>query len=617
MIRELSPELAKIAREELNEKPTQIEEDLRSLKEWIHKQPHLIARTDDQWLVGMLRGCKFSLERVKKKLDLYYTLKTTAPDITMRIRPTDPKFLDVLRLGVCIFLPKPKSQLYPRVLLIRAGAYDPEKNNAADIMCILYYLVQIVLMEDDVATVIGTRVLVDYQGVTMNHFTQGTPILKKMVAVSQDSMPLRLKGSHHMNMPAGIETILNLISTFLNEKTKERIRVHKSHQDLFEFLPKEIIPAEYGGDGGTITQISEYWVSKMIEYKSWMQQEEQLGTDESKRPGPLSGKNEFSTEGSFRKLDIFHKMTVRPLSAALLKKAQKEINENPKRVNSDIKALREWLDKQPHMHKIKPSDQWLLAFLRGSKFSLERSKEKLDMYYTLKGLVPEFFANRDPLDTGLQEMLRLGAFLPLKNCEGEDSCRTCIVKIGVLNSTQYNLSDMLKVAFMITEILMLEDDNFAVSGEQVIVDMKDVGVSILSQWTPALAKKVISCFEKALPVRMRSTHMLNTPTGFEAAYTIFKTFLGEKLKKRIQVHNQDYEAMHKSIPKSVLPVEYGGDDGSLQELIDYWKVKVESYRDWFIKEEKAITDEPKRPGKPKTSSELFGLEGSFRKLEVD
>lgn len=50
---------------------------------------------------------------------------------------------------------------------------------------------------------------------------------------------------------------------------------------------------------------------------------------------------------------------------------------------------------------------------------------------------------------------------------------------------------------------------------------------------------------------------------------------------------------------------------------DHWKVKVESYRDWFLKEEKAFTDESKRPGKPKTSSELFGVEGSFRQLEVD
>lgn len=54
------------------------------------------------------------------------------------------------------------------------------------------------------------------------------------------------------------------------------------------------------------------------------------------------------------------------------------------------------------------ADQWLVAFLRGCKFSLERTKQKLDMYYTMKSLVPEFLSNRDPMDPKIQEMLKLG-----------------------------------------------------------------------------------------------------------------------------------------------------------------------------------------------------------------
>ena len=45
MIRELTPELAKIAKKELNENPKQVPSDLQHLKEWISKQPHLKART--------------------------------------------------------------------------------------------------------------------------------------------------------------------------------------------------------------------------------------------------------------------------------------------------------------------------------------------------------------------------------------------------------------------------------------------------------------------------------------------------------------------------------------------------------------------------------------------
>lgn len=53
-------------------------------------------------------------------------------------------------------------------------------------------------------------------------------------------------------------------------------------------------------------------------------------------------------------------------------------------------------------------DQLLLTFLRGCKFSLERTKEKLDMHYTLKTMIPEMFSNRDPFDPEIQKVLSLG-----------------------------------------------------------------------------------------------------------------------------------------------------------------------------------------------------------------
>lgn len=50
-------------------------------------------------------------------------------------------------------------------------------------------------------------------------------------------------------------------------------------------------------------------------------------------------------------------------------------------------------------------DQWILAFLRGCKFSLERTKEKIDAYYTIKSALPEFFKNRDPMAPVAQDIL--------------------------------------------------------------------------------------------------------------------------------------------------------------------------------------------------------------------
>lgn len=95
----------------------------------------------------------------------------------------------------------------------------------------------------------------------------------------------------------------------------------------------------------------------------------------------------------------------RTLSNELQKVACEELKENPKRIPEDIALLRQWILKQSHL-KSRIDDQFLLSFLRGSKYSLQKAKDKLDSYWTLKTMIPEFFGSRDPVE--LQEIMDLG-----------------------------------------------------------------------------------------------------------------------------------------------------------------------------------------------------------------
>lgn len=98
-VRTLSPALAALARDELNETPERLVGDLRALKEWIKQSPHLRVRTDDQFLVTFLRGCKFSLEKAKQKFDLYYTVRSFMPEVMMNRDPLDERLQMIIRLG--------------------------------------------------------------------------------------------------------------------------------------------------------------------------------------------------------------------------------------------------------------------------------------------------------------------------------------------------------------------------------------------------------------------------------------------------------------------------------------------------------------------------------------
>ena len=79
----------------------------------------------------------------------------------------------------------------------------------------------------------------------------------------------------------------------------------------------------------------------------------------------------------------------------------------------------------------------------------------------------------------------------------------------------------------------------------------------------------------------------------------------------------DLTKFHDDVGLEILPAEYGGSNGTIEELTKYWKKKVEDNRNNLMKISKFKTDESKRPGKPKSQSDFFGIEGSFRKLDID
>ncbi|XP_017774660.1 PREDICTED: alpha-tocopherol transfer protein-like [Nicrophorus vespilloides] len=310
-------------------------------------------------------------------------------------------------------------------------------------------------------------------------------------------------------------------------------------------------------------------------------------------------------------------MSIRSVSQELQAKAIKELNEDVSRIPEDLAYIKNWLKQTKHINA-RTDDQWLLSFLRGCKFSLERTKEKLEMYYTMKTICPEFYNNRDPFSPEIQKILKSGCYLPLPQTQSPDSPRIVLLRNGSFDPNEINIADLMKSNMLIQDIMINEDDNFIIAGGIMIQDMKGSTMAHMTAMTPSIVKKSMTVFQEACPTRPKAGHFINIPSFFDAMFNMMKPFLNEKMKKRMVVHSTDnLEELYKTVPKEILPKEYGGDGPTLQELTDYWKTKVESYKNWFKEDAKYKSDESKRPGKPKTSADYFGMEGSFRKLNID
>lgn len=133
-IRALSPSLQAKAVHELNEIPENFEREIEELRQWIRHMPHLRSRLDDQFLLTFLRSSKHNVERAVRKIEMYYTCRTSLPELMMNRDPLDPKILEIIRLGIGLPLPLTERPDSPRVILVRAGAYDATRYRMIDIM---------------------------------------------------------------------------------------------------------------------------------------------------------------------------------------------------------------------------------------------------------------------------------------------------------------------------------------------------------------------------------------------------------------------------------------------------------------------------------------------------
>lgn len=170
---------------------------------------------------------------------------------------------------------------------------------------------------------------------------------------------------------------------------------------------------------------------------------------------------------------------------------------------------------------------------------------------------------------------------------------------------------------MIQDILMREDDNYMIAGQIGILDCAGVTMAHFKQFHPTFIKKITLMSQEASPTRQKGFHFINTPFGFDSVFNVFKSFINDKNKTKLYVHGSNLKSLYKVIPQKLMPAEYGGSAGSLESIVNSWEKRIVSYRDYYKEEEKFGVDESKRVvDKPKNKL-LNGVNGSFRKLEID
>ncbi|XP_050429722.1 alpha-tocopherol transfer protein-like [Adelges cooleyi] len=293
---------------ELGTSETKLDLDVKILKEWMRKQPHLPNPDDDEKIIDEKRlktclfMCKNSLEKTKVMLDQHYTVKLSAPEYFSEWDPTLPEIVQTMKLFCYVPLPNPTHEGH-RVSIYCKRTEDAQHFVIDDYMKLCFMVFDLRVAKLD--TYKKEISIVDCNNFSMNFVAALFPSIKKGLEMLFATYPLRIHGIHIINANSFVNPFINLALSLIKKKVASRVINHKSIDDLKNYIEPSVLPLDYGGTyPKTSDEIMDDWYDELKNHREWLMTQSSIIADNSKRPKNSNNHLDNAMEGSFRKLDV-------------------------------------------------------------------------------------------------------------------------------------------------------------------------------------------------------------------------------------------------------------------------------------------------------------------------
>lgn len=256
------------------------------------------------------------------------------------------------------------------------------------------------------------------------------------------------------------------------------------------------------------------------------------------------------------------------LTPALKEKAAKELRETPEVVEDALTELRKLLKNEKSIY-YKDTDDILIRYLRPTKYYPESALALMKREAQFKEENKDLL--KDLMPQQLEDVMINHNVVNVLVDRDQDGRRIMLHRAGGDWDTKKVSSDeVFQLFYLIHQGAVLEPAT-QVNGVVVILDFKNMGMAQVKQLGPSFSKRLLTFIQDAMPLRLKEVHIVNEPWVFKFVWAIFSPLIKPKLKGRLTFHGENWDKLHKFIPKQYLPADFGG---SLPKM-DY------SSKDWY------------------------------------
>ncbi|KAG5875452.1 hypothetical protein JTB14_008730 [Gonioctena quinquepunctata] len=252
-------------------------------------------------------------------------------------------------------------------------------------------------------------------------------------------------------------------------------------------------------------------------------------------------------------------------------------------------------------------------FLHSCYYSNELAKNTIDTYFTVKTLYSDIFGARNPRDIQLELAMDYLLVQPLpKHCP--DGELVIFIKLMDNNPDLYNFPVTIKVFDMIT--LLHVHQNAPSSGTMIVFDMEGISFSHFLKVNLVTLRKFMHYLQDAMPIRLKGLHFYNIVSFMDKVMALIRPLLKKELTDSIFLHSS-VDSLYSHVPKDILPQEYGGTSESLKISQEKYRAQLNDHESFFKYQDSQLVDESKRIGNTREIDNKFGMEGTFKRLEID
>ncbi|CAH2093981.1 unnamed protein product [Euphydryas editha] len=304
-ILEFKPDTLECIRKQYDlDKPGQMKEAVNILRDWVQKQNHFKKKDfGDHYYEIIIITSKGSLERAKARIDKICTMRTLLPQFFAGSNvKTD--FGNIHDFSYTFMLPKLTSDHY-RVELIKFENYPISQSQFKN------YLKSQIVMADYLQSndyMNGFIIVVDLTETNLSEFLSLlNPIeLRQIISIFVEGYGMRIKGIHLISPSKLIDALIAIARQVLSSKIAGRIHIHKTIEEIYKFIPKHILPKDYGGEERSLNELQATWIEVLSSEKhlKYMREINKACTDENYRRSDKFNEQCAGMPGTFRLLSV-------------------------------------------------------------------------------------------------------------------------------------------------------------------------------------------------------------------------------------------------------------------------------------------------------------------------